>query len=168
MQNLKSKRKINPHATVVPFLVMVDRDQCPTVVDFKYKSVDDYTYDVIGGSHLAEARRQLVKEYPLTPYFKYMECKFYVGLTHEETNLLAWDHNNDNDYRQKMSCIERIRFFHHAYLDALQKYGPRLHPNLCRHCLLEVSIAVDESTRSKGLRKYDSWFQLTFRSGCHG
>ena len=39
--------KINPHATVVPFLVMVDHDYCPVVVDFKYSSADDYTYYVI-------------------------------------------------------------------------------------------------------------------------
>ena len=55
VQNLKSKMKINPHATVVPFLVMVDPDQCPTVADFKYNLADDYTYYVIGGSHSAEA-----------------------------------------------------------------------------------------------------------------
>ena len=165
VQNLKSKMKINPHATVVPFLVMVDQEQCPTVADFKYSSADDYTYYVIGGSHSAEARRQLVKEYPLTPFFKYAECKVYAGLTHEEAKLLAWDHNNDNDYRQKMSCIERIRFFHHEYLDALNRFGPRLWPGLRRQCLLEVGIAVDESTKSEGLRKYDSWFQLAFRTG---
>ena len=81
--------KINPHATVVPFLVMVDPDQCPTTADFKYKSAYVYTYYIIGGSHLAEARRQLVKEYPLTPYFKYAECKVYAGLTHEEAKLLV-------------------------------------------------------------------------------
>ena len=46
--------KINSHATVVPFLVMVDPDQCSTVADFKYSSVDDYTYYVIGGSHSTE------------------------------------------------------------------------------------------------------------------
>ena len=74
--------------------------------------------------------------------------------------MLAWDHHNDNDYRQKMSCIERIRFFHHEYLDALQKYGPRLHPNLRRQCLLEVNIVVNESMRSKGLRKYDWSFSI--------
>ena len=34
----------------------------------------------------------------------------------DEAKLLAWDHNNDNDYRQKMSSIERVRFFHHEYL----------------------------------------------------
>ena len=90
--------KINLHATVVPFFVMVDPDQCPIVVDFKYKFADDYTYYVIGGSPSAEARRQLVNEYPLSPYFKYAECKVYVGLSQEEAKLLAWDHNNDNDY----------------------------------------------------------------------
>ena len=91
--------KINRHATVVSFLVMVDPDQCPTVAEFKYSSANDDTYYMIGGSHFVEARRQLVKEYPLTPFFKYAKCKVYVGLTHEEAKLLAWDHNNDNDYR---------------------------------------------------------------------
>ena len=107
VKNLKSKMKINPHTTIV-LLVMVDPDQCPTVVDFKYSSADNYANYVIGGSHSTEARRQLVKEYPLTPFFNYDECKVYVGLTHEEAKLLAWNHNNDNDYRQKMSSIERI------------------------------------------------------------
>ena len=64
-----------------------------------------------------------------------------------------------------ITTIERIRFFHHEYLDALQKSGGRLHPNLHRQCLLKVDIAVVESTRYEGLRKYDSCFQLAFRSG---
>ena len=68
---------------------MVDPDQCPTVADYKYSLADDYTYYVIGGSHSAKARRQLVKKYPLTPFFKYLECKVYVGLTHEDAKLLA-------------------------------------------------------------------------------
>ena len=157
--------KIIPHTTNIPFLVMVDHDQCSTIADFKYSSADYYTYYVIGGSHSAEARRQLVKEYILTPFFKYLECKVYASLTHEEVKLLAWDHNNDNDYRQKMSCMEHIKFFRHDYLDALQGFGPSLHPGLRRQCLLEVGIAVDESAKSEELRKYDSWFQLAFRTG---
>ena len=88
--------KINSHTTVAPFLVMVDQDQCPTVANFKYSSIDDYTYYVIGGSHSAEAHRQLVKEYPLTPFFKYVECKVYAGITREEAKSLDWDHNNNN------------------------------------------------------------------------
>ena len=41
VQNLKSKMKINPHATIVPFLVMVDPKQCPSPGDFKYSSAND-------------------------------------------------------------------------------------------------------------------------------
>ena len=74
VQNLKSKMKINLYATDVPFLVMVDLEQFLTVANFKYSSSNDYTYYVIGGSLSTEARRQLVKEYPLTPFFKYVEC----------------------------------------------------------------------------------------------
>ena len=65
--------------------------------------------------------------------------------------MLAWEHNNDNDDRQKLSCIEQIRFFHHGYV--------------CRQCLLKVGIVVNKSTRSEEMRKYDSWFQLAFRLG---
>ena len=68
----------------------------------------------------------------------------YAGLTHKEAKLLAWDHNNDNDYRKKMSCIEHIIFFHHEYLDALQKFSPRLYPGFRGQCLLEVGIIFDE------------------------
>ena len=100
--------KINPHATVVPFIVLVDPDECDKVEKFDIRRHDQYNYFVMGGSHSAEARRQLIKEHPTTYFFKYAECKIYIGLTVEEAKLLAWDHNNDNDYRQKMSSIERI------------------------------------------------------------
>ena len=43
VQNLKRKMKINPHATVVPFLVVADLEQSSTIAY--------YTYYVIGGSH---------------------------------------------------------------------------------------------------------------------
>ena len=53
-----------------------------------------------------------------------------MGLTIEEEKLLAWDHNNDNDYRQKISSIKQIRFFDHEYLDVKQKFGAKLHLGL--------------------------------------
>ena len=165
VQNLKKKMKINPHATVVPFIVMVDPLECTKLEDFDVKKHDQYNYFVIGGSHSAEARRQLVREHPTTFFFKYAECKIYVGLTTEEAKLLAWDHNNDNDYRQKMSSIERIRFFHHEYLDGKNKFGAKLYPALRRQCLHEVGIVVDDAVKSDGIRKYESWFQLAFRDG---
>ena len=165
VQNLKKKMKINPHATVVPFIVMVDPDECSRLEDFDVRKHESYNYYVIGGSHSAEARRQLVREHPTTYFFKYAECKIYVSLTTEEAKLLAWDHNNDNDYRQKMSSIERIRFFHHEYLDVKSKITAKMFPALRRQCLHEVGIVIDDAVKSDGIRKYESWFQLAFRDG---
>ena len=71
VQNLKKKMKINPHATVVPFIVMADPDECSKLEDFDVKKHDQYNYFVIGKSHSAEARRQLVREHPTTFFFKY-------------------------------------------------------------------------------------------------
>ena len=95
----------------------------------------------------------------------YAECKIYVELTTEEAKLLAWDHNNDNDYRQKISSIERIQFFHHKYLDIKQRSGTKLFSALQCQCLHEVGILVDDVVNSDGIRKYESWFQLAFRDG---
>ena len=124
IQNLKKKMKINPHAIVVPFIIMVYLDECSCLEDFDVRKHDSYNYYVIEGSHSAEARRQLVREHPTTYFFKYVECKIYVS------KLLAWDHNNDNDYRQKISSIERIRFFHREYLDVKSKITTKMFPVL--------------------------------------
>ena len=67
VQNLKKKMKINPHVTVVPFIVMVDRNECASIQDFDVRKHDQYNYFVIGGSHSAEARRQLVWRYEAEP-----------------------------------------------------------------------------------------------------
>ena len=143
---------------------MVDPYECSCLEEFDVRKHDHYNYYVIGGSHSTEARRQLVREHPTTYFFKYVECKIYVSLTMDEVKLLAWDHNNDNNYHQKMSSIEYIRFFHHEYLDVKQRIGPKMFPTLRRQCL-QVRIAVDDALKSDGIWKYESWFQLAFRDG---
>ena len=157
--------KINPHAIVVPFIVMVDPNECANIKRFDVRMHDQCNYFVIGGSHSAKARRQLVKEHPMNIFFKYAKCKIYVGLTTKEVMLLALDHNNDDDYRQKRTSIECIRFFHHEYLDVKGKFDTKLHSELQRQCLPEVGIVVDDVVKSDGIRKYKPWFQLAFRDG---
>ena len=85
--------KINPHATIVPFIVKVYPNECSSLQDFDVRKHDHYKYFVIRGSHSTKARRQLVREHPTTYFYKYAECKLYVGLTIEEANLLAWNYN---------------------------------------------------------------------------
>ena len=69
VQNLKKKMKINLHATIVPFIDMVDPEECATKDAFDVRKHEQCNYYVIGGSHSAEARRQLVKEHPTTYFF---------------------------------------------------------------------------------------------------
>ena len=39
--------KINPHATVVPFIVMVDRHECASIEDLDVRKHDQYNYFLI-------------------------------------------------------------------------------------------------------------------------
>ena len=55
---------------------MVDHDECPDIEAFDVRKQDQYHYFVIGGSHLTEAIRQLVKEHPTMYFFKYVEWKY--------------------------------------------------------------------------------------------
>ena len=47
VQNLKKKMKINPHATIVLFIVMVDPVECATIEEFYVRKHDQYNYFVM-------------------------------------------------------------------------------------------------------------------------
>ena len=64
-----------------------------------------------------------------------------------------------------MSSIERIRFFHHGYLDVKSKITAKMFPALRCQCLHEVGIVIDDAMKSDGIREYESWFQLAFKDG---
>ena len=49
--------------------------------------------------------------HPTTYFFKYAECKIYVGLKMDEAKLRAWDHNNNNNYRQKDVIYRKNKVF---------------------------------------------------------
>ena len=49
VQNLKKKMKINLHASVVPFIVVVDLEECPDIDVFDVRKHEQYNYFVIGG-----------------------------------------------------------------------------------------------------------------------
>ena len=57
VQNQKKKMKINLHATVVPFIVMVHPKECANIDTLDVRKHAQYNYYVIGGLHTTEARR---------------------------------------------------------------------------------------------------------------
>ena len=48
VQNLKKKMKINPHAIVVPFIVMVDPDECLRLEDFDVRNTSPTNITSLG------------------------------------------------------------------------------------------------------------------------
>ena len=146
--------KMNPFANVVPFLVMVDPSQCSNKDSFDITMVNAYDYFVIGAYHSVEVRRQLCTEYPDLVHFKIVECKVYAGLSKGQATLLAWDHNNDNDYRQGMSFIQRIRFFHNECMDFMREHE-KVTLAFRIQCCREIGLVFDETKSSNAMRRYD-------------
>jgi hypothetical protein len=52
--------KINPHAIVVPILVIVDPTQCGDMYDFDIANLEKYNY-FIDASHSAKGRRNILQ-----------------------------------------------------------------------------------------------------------
>ena len=50
VQNLKKKMQINPHATVIPFLIMVDPEHCESINDCDISNPEKYQCFVTGES----------------------------------------------------------------------------------------------------------------------
>ena len=74
-----------------------------------------YNYYFLQGNHSADARRELMQEFPKNPIFQIVKCIIYVGLTYVEEKLLARDHNIDTNYRTSMTLIQRVRFIHNEF-----------------------------------------------------
>jgi hypothetical protein len=66
---------------VVDYLVLVDPMEVTRKEEFDRSNTFYYKYYVIGGNHSAEARRELMQEYPNNPLFETTKCIIYVGLT---------------------------------------------------------------------------------------
>ena len=86
-------------------MVLVDPCQVSNKQEFDKTQFFDYKYYVIGGNHSVEAKRQLIEEYPNNYLFQNVKCIIYTDLTKTKSNLLAWDHNADNEHKMKMTFI---------------------------------------------------------------
>jgi hypothetical protein len=172
IQNLKALIRHNPYAHVVDYLVLVDPMEVPTKDAFDRSKCFEYKYYVIGGNHSAEARRELMQEYPNNPLFETVRCVIYVGLTDGEAKLLAWDHNTDNEYRMSMTFIQRVRFIHNEFSVICGGDRSNVDAKFRKECCMEIGFPIDEESvkvknrkGSDAFRVVDSYFQLGFKTG---
>ncbi|KAI5059576.1 hypothetical protein GOP47_0025895 [Adiantum capillus-veneris] len=141
VHNLKFKMKNNPNAIVLPLLVLVDRQQCPTKNSWVKANAESYTYWVLGGTHSLIAKQELAAEYEHVDTYKMAMCWVYAGLTYEEAKVLTLDHNIDSDFCLEMYFIQKIRFFHNEWVDTIKRGGKvddNFRAALCEKCGLEV------------------------------
>ncbi|MCO5559110.1 hypothetical protein L7F22_012702 [Adiantum nelumboides] len=149
VHNLKFKMKNKPNAIVLPLLVLVDRQQCPTKHSWIKANAESYTYWVLGGTHSLIAKQELAAEYEHVDSYETAMCWVYAGLTNEEAKVLALDHNIDSDFCLEMSFIQKIRFFHNEWVDTLK---------------LKKKGGCGASQKPN-TKQYDNYFQLAFRDG---
>lgn len=113
-----------------------------------------------------------MEEYPNNPRFETMKCIIYVGLSHTEAKLVAWDHNSDNEYRMSMTFIQRVRFIHNEFEEKCGGDKINITVDLQKECCMEIGYQIEEKNNSKGgrvnidlFRGIDNIFQLAFRIG---
>jgi hypothetical protein len=160
IHNLKALIRYNPYAHVVDYLVLVDPMEVPTREEFDRSKCFDYKYYVIGGNHSAEARRELMQEYPNNPLFETVKCIIYVGLTDSEAKLLAWDHNTDNEYRMSMTFIQRVRFIHNEFSEICHGERSNVDVKFQKQCCMEIGFPLDDENTKEKYRKGSDIFRL--------
>jgi len=172
IHNLKALMRHNPYAHVVDYLVLVDPEVVPTRDEFDETRCFHYKYYVLGGNHSAEARRELMQEYPNNPIFETVKCIIYAGLTDVEAKLLAWDHNTDSEYRLTMTFVQRVRFIHSEFVQICGGEKSRVDASFRRQCCMEIGLPIKDdimlpkiSRGSDAFRAVDAYFQLAFRVG---
>jgi hypothetical protein len=172
IHNLKALIRYNPYAHVVEYLVLIDPMEVPTREEFDRSKCFDYKYYVIVGNHYAEARRELMQEYPNNSQFETIKCIIYVGLTDSEETLLTWDHNTDNEYKMSMTFIQRVIFIHNEFSEICHGESSNVDVKFHKKCCMEIRFPLDDENTKEKYRKgsdifrvLDNYFQLGFRTG---
>jgi hypothetical protein len=166
IHNLKALIRYNPYAHVVDYLLLVDPMEFHSMDEFDKSKFFDYKYYVIGGNHSAEARRELIQKYPNNSLFETVKCIICVGLSYLEANLLAWDHNTDNEYRISMTFIQRVRFIHNDFSEICHGERSKFDAKFQKQCCMEICFPIDdENAKEKNhkgsdvFRVVDNYFQ---------
>ena len=102
---------------------------------------------MIGGNHSAEARRELMEEYPNNPLFETVNSIIYASLTDLEANLLAWYHNKDNEYKMSITFIQRVRFIHNEFSEICHAERSNDDVNFWKKCCMEIGFSLDDENK---------------------
>lgn len=85
--------------------------------EFKTDKVDQYEYEVLGGTHVMLATKQLNETYPANESFQGRVARIYIGLSDQEALWLGAMHNNTGAFRHQLTYRDEVRmlYFHNNY-----------------------------------------------------
>ncbi|KAL3685850.1 hypothetical protein R1sor_003872 [Riccia sorocarpa] len=145
------------------FVVLVDPEEgLEGPKDFDISKVNQYKYYVLGGNHTAAAKMKAYKKFSIpNEAFLLCSCFVYVGLTLLEARIIATDDNADQQFRLKMSHIQKVEYWHQRYLEEgcirTQAFKEQL--------AAEALPIKPGSDLKKTTRAADNYFQIAFRTG---
>lgn len=83
--------------------------------EFKSDQVDQYEYEVLGGTHVMLATKQLNEAYPDNQSFQGRVARIYIGLSDQEALWLGAMHNNTGAFRHQLTYWDEVRMLYFHY-----------------------------------------------------
>lgn len=76
--------------------------------EFQTDKLEEYEYEVLGGTHVMLASKHLHQKYPDNPSYDGRVARIYVGLSDQETLWLGAMHNNTGAFCHQLTYKDEV------------------------------------------------------------
>lgn len=76
--------------------------------EWKVEQKDQYTYEVLGGTHLSVATKKINQKDPNNEHFQGRMCRIYVGINDEQAVFLGSMHQQTSMFQHEVTYIEEV------------------------------------------------------------
>ena len=76
--------------------------------EFQIEKLEEYQYEVLGGTHVMLASKHLHQKYPDNPSYEGRVARIYVGLSDQEALWLGAMHNNTGAFRHQLTYKDEV------------------------------------------------------------
>lgn len=106
LAQLKANMEKHPKGSYEPLYLCVKG--LKNKEEFSQGKINDYVYEVLGGTHNVLATKELSGKHPEMAIFKGRYARLFVGLTDDEALWLASRHNSSGCFRHEMTFQDEV------------------------------------------------------------
>ena len=106
LAQLQVNMEKNPNGSYEPLYLYVK--DLETKLEFSVNNLNEYRYEVLGGTHNVLATKKLFEKHPDQKIFKGRYARLFVGLSDEESLWLASRHNSSGSFRYEMTFQDEV------------------------------------------------------------